>query len=105
VAHNIRLAFEASVAILEAGHAPFVPHLYHFLHCCCPQPTAVWMRLDLRWLQCCHAVLRLPGESPGADREVDAAHQLGIPVYHGLAACLAALPKGFTLHNKRGQDG
>jgi hypothetical protein len=34
-----------------------------------------------RLLECCHAVLRIPGESRGADLDVDRARQLGIPIY------------------------
>jgi len=92
VAVNVRSAVAAGLDIADAGHVPFVPHLFHFAHLVFPQPYEVWMQLDLSWLACCHAVLRLPGHSPGADREVERAMQLGLPVYHSLAACLAALP-------------
>ncbi len=37
-----------------------------------------------RLLQHCDAVLRLPGESKGADQDVTIATQRGIPVYHAL---------------------
>jgi catechol 2,3-dioxygenase-like lactoylglutathione lyase family enzyme len=33
----------------------------------------------------CDAVLRLPGDSAGADLDVATAERLGLPVYHGLA--------------------
>ncbi len=92
VALNVRQAMEAAVEIIDAGHVPFVPHLYHFLHCCFPQPYEVWMRLDLRWLSCCHALLRLPGDSPGADREADVAVQMGLPIYHDVHQLLDRLP-------------
>jgi hypothetical protein len=35
-----------------------------------------------RLLQHCDAVLRLPGESTGADQDVAIAGELGLPVYH-----------------------
>ena len=35
-----------------------------------------------RLLQHCDAVLRLPGESTGADQDVAIAAQRGMPVYH-----------------------
>jgi hypothetical protein len=35
-----------------------------------------------RLLEHCDGVLRLPGESTGADRDVAIAQQRGIPVYH-----------------------
>jgi hypothetical protein len=34
-----------------------------------------------RLLECCDAVLRIPGESRGADLDVVRARQLGLPVY------------------------
>lgn len=37
-----------------------------------------------RLLQHCHGVLRLPGESRGADMDVAIAHERGIPVYHSV---------------------
>ena len=92
VAMNVRQAVLAGLAIHETGHAPFIPHLFHFAHYLCPQEYAVWCALDLQWLKACHAVLRLPGESPGSDREVEFAMTLGLPIYHGLEACLQALP-------------
>ncbi len=37
-----------------------------------------------RLLQHCDAVLRLPGNSKGADNDVKIANELGIPVYHDI---------------------
>ena len=37
-----------------------------------------------RLLRHCDAVLRLPGESTGADQDVAIANELGLPVYHDL---------------------
>jgi hypothetical protein len=37
-----------------------------------------------RLLQHCDAVLRLPGDSSGADNDVRIAHARGIPVYHSI---------------------
>jgi hypothetical protein len=39
-----------------------------------------------------HAVLRLPGESTGADNEVKLANQLNIPVFHDMETLVKALP-------------
>ena len=80
VAVNVRAAMEAANALIVAGYAPHVPHLYHFLHMANPRPYEDWMRLDLVWLNQCDAVVRLPGQSPGADREAVEAVRLGIPV-------------------------
>jgi hypothetical protein len=39
------------------------------------------MELDFGWVRRCDAVLRLPGASSGADREVALAERLGLPVF------------------------
>lgn len=38
-----------------------------------------------RLLECCNAVLRIPGESRGADLDVARAIQLGLPVYRAIS--------------------
>lgn len=43
-----------------------------------------WLAVDLAWVAAADAVLRLPGESVGADREVAEAERLGIPVFHSI---------------------
>ena len=80
VAQNVRRAMEAAHVLIVAGHAPYIPHLAHFLHLHQPQDYETWMRLDLAWLSRCDALVRLPGESEGADREVAEAHRCNIPV-------------------------
>ena len=42
-------------------------------------------RTAQRLLQHCDAVLRLPGESAGADQDVAIAARLGLPAYHNVA--------------------
>lgn len=87
-------AIAAGAALLDAGHAPFVPHLAHYWHTLHGgRPYEDWMRIDLAWLAAADAVLRLPGESSGADRETALADELGIPVFHDLDELLADLPE------------
>src|SRR5512141_1004924 len=63
-------------AVLEArfldsqGFACFVPHLSVLSEMIAPREYEEWMALDFAWLAKCAALLRLPGESQGADREV-----------------------------------
>jgi len=84
IAINVRNATEAANQILQAGHIPFLPHLTHFWHILFPGPYEQWIRLDLEWLSCCDALIRLTGESRGADGEVCEAVRLGIPVYNSV---------------------
>lgn len=83
-------AMDAGIALMKAGFAPLVPHLTHFLdHRAIDVhnvtfPHADWMAVDLPWLDCADAVLRLPGASVGADMETERADELNIPVYYSL---------------------
>lgn len=92
VGANVRSAVLAGIEILQAGHTPFIPHLFHFAHVLSPQPDATWLALDLRWLDTCHCLLRLHGYSRGADIEMERAKHLGLPIYFSLPECLQALP-------------
>src|SRR5947209_11617163 len=81
VAVNVRNAYAAANHLADLGFAPFVPHATHFWHMLFPRPYEFWLNLDNQFLPYCEAVLRLPGESSGADKEVDLARKLGIPVF------------------------
>jgi len=88
VAENVRRAILAADELLRAGHIPFCPHLSHFWHLLCPKPRDLWLGYGLEWLAACDALVRLPGESEGADAEVAAARAWGIPVYGSVAELL-----------------
>ena len=85
---NIRAAIDAGDAVMEAGHIPFIPHLnmaWHLLH---PHSDATWYKYGLAWVEHCDALLRLPGVSVGADREVEEARTCLIPIFDSVAAFL-----------------
>lgn len=79
-AANTRRAIHAADALLAAGWIPFVPHLYHYWNLAIPHQYEDWMALDAAWLERCAVLVRLPGESPGADREVALARRLGMAI-------------------------
>jgi len=81
VAVNVRRALLMATRLLVMGHAPYVPHLNHLWHLIAPQLYDTWLALDMEWLTQSEAVVRLDGESEGADKEVAKAEELGIPVY------------------------
>jgi nucleoside 2-deoxyribosyltransferase len=79
---NINRAVEMGVQMFRDGLAPFVPHFdaYWFL----PEDEQVYegfLEFDFAFIEVCDAVFRLPGFSPGADREVAFAAEHGIPVF------------------------
>ena len=78
---NTRNAILAGEEIIRKGHIPYVPHLSQLWHTVSPHEPKFWYDLDIEWLRLCHAVLRLPGDSVGADAEVAEAKRLGLPVY------------------------
>lgn len=81
VAINVRNAYEAANRLADLGFAPFVPHATHFWHMLFPRPYEFWLDLDNQFLPFCEAILRLSGESSGADKEVALARTLGLPVF------------------------
>lgn len=81
---NVFRAVQAGLACIKAGHFPFIPHLFHFADVVEPQTYDTWIKQDLEWLEICELLVRLPGESLGADAEVRRAIELSIPVYHGM---------------------
>lgn len=67
--------------LLEGLVTPLVPHLSLIWHLVSPKPVDDWYAYDLELLARCDALLRLPGDSVGADAEVEEATRLGIPVF------------------------
>ncbi|WP_431293408.1 DUF4406 domain-containing protein [Pedobacter sp. P26] len=82
VAQNVKNSMDSADALINAGFAPYCPHLTHFLHMNAYQEYETWLKLDLAYLEICNGLLRLPGESNGADKEVEFAVRNGIPVFH-----------------------
>lgn len=104
LAHNIRQAEAAFFALLRADLAPFCPHW----SCYSTGPKvapgyvyavatakggggcghAEWLGVDLAWVRVYDALLRLPGESTGADQEVACAQFHGKPVFESVEAVI-----------------
>lgn len=84
VALNVRNAIYAGSYIANLGHFPYIPHLTHFWHMLIPHEYEFWMKQDEAWLKECDALLRLEGESSGADQEMSEAERLGLVIYHSV---------------------
>ena len=84
VAMNVRRQLEMSDRLMTLGYCPVAPLLTHFQHICFPRPYEDWMRLDLEMISRCDVLLRMEGESVGADREVAHALSIGIPVVYSV---------------------
>ncbi|MEU2202276.1 DUF4406 domain-containing protein [Isoptericola sp. NPDC019482] len=89
---NLRRLEEAAWPVFAAGHVPMIGEWVAL-----PVLRSAGATLDddladdvlyptaQRLLQHCDAVLRLPGESTGADQDVAIAESRGLPVYHDVA--------------------
>lgn len=81
---NVRTAVLFAAQLRRAHLHAYVPHLTWFAHVIDPDEYEEWMTLDLAWLERCDALVRLPGTSAGADREVAKAKELGLFVHRAL---------------------
>lgn len=86
---NIRLAIDAAHILMNHGFEPFVPHLTFFQQLVHAQTYERWIKYDNAFLEVCAALLRLSGESKGADGEEAYARKLGIPVFYSIADLIA----------------
>ena len=92
MSRNLRRLEQAAWPLFRAGHLPMIgewvalPVLASAGATGPTDPLAqdVLYPTAERLLQRCDAVLRLPGESRGADQDVAIAHERGIPVYYNL---------------------
>lgn len=78
---NVKNQIDVAEILMNNNFVPFVPLLSHFQHMIHPRPSQDWLSIDFEWIPSCDCLLRLPGDSYGADEEVKLANKLGIPVF------------------------
>jgi nucleoside 2-deoxyribosyltransferase len=84
--NNLDSAINAANELLDAGFQVFLPHAMTLpMHKAQPRSYTKWMEFCFYWLLKCDAVLRLPGESKGADCETALARLAKIPVCASVA--------------------
>ncbi len=86
---NVRRQMDCFNELRNKGLIPFIPLLTHFQHMVHPQSYESWMTWDFVWIEACDCLLRLDGESLGADREVEHAKLNNIPVFYSMVQLLA----------------
>lgn len=90
---NTDAAIEWGNELLAAGYVPFIPHLVHFWHERFPGSYEQWMGYVTEFLLTCDVVLRIPGESPGAERELQIARKHSMPIFYHLQDLLENIPQ------------
>lgn len=84
VAINVKAQLDCVDELMNLGFAPFAPLYSHFQHMAHPRPYQDWLKVDFEWVLVCDCVLRLPGESSGADAEVKLALENGKKVFYSI---------------------
>ena len=77
----VRESNAAFTTLRSLGCVPFCPQWSVIAEMVEHRNYEEWMAYDFDVLARCDALVRLPGESPGAEREVLEASVLGIPVF------------------------
>lgn len=80
---NVNRAVKVADNIRAWGGVPIIPHLSTIWAMISDRHWSYedWMEVDFAYIKRCDALYRMPGDSPGADREVRYAESLGIPVF------------------------
>ena len=81
---NLRISIDAAERILQAGHIPFAPLLSHVWDVVYHHDPEEWYQFDLKWVEKCDCLIRLPGPSRGADLELARAIELNLMVFYSV---------------------
>lgn len=107
LAGNIKRACDVGRAFAKLGYAIMVPHLSCYFDGTLASPSQCrvngewncdndgiipqavnslnaveWLAIDLAWIEAADILVRINGESEGADAEVKHAEMMGIPVFY-----------------------
>lgn len=85
---NVARAIDISNELVKRGYAPIVPHLSYYQNLRAQAQGKgidyeTWMSVDFRLLERCDAMFVI-AQSPGTNREILFARDLGIPIFTSL---------------------
>ncbi len=86
--HNAHAACAVWLAFWEKAVYAICPHWSCLQDMVLPTAYEDFLAYDFGLIPHCAAIFRMPGESPGADRECAFAFGAGIPVYTDFDACV-----------------
>jgi hypothetical protein len=92
VAVNVKRQLDMADQLMTLGYAPFAPLYSHFQHMAHPRPYQDWIAIDLEWVTACDVLLRLDGDSSGADGEVMYAAAHGVSVVYSVEELTERFP-------------
>jgi hypothetical protein len=91
----------AGEAIRQKGHVPFIPLMNVVWELALDVSEEAMMEWDLHWLRKCDAIIRLPGESVGADYEIEKAKEWGLTIYDRLEDVPSCLSESFGINRQQ----
>jgi len=89
---NVMNQIHVANTLIDAGYAPFWPLHSHFVAQRYARAESEWLALSCEWVKQCDVLLRLRGESKGADEEVALAHDYEIEVYYDMEVMFKEFP-------------
>lgn len=81
---NVKRQMHIADKLLAEGFLPFWPLHYFFIEQHHHREEVEWLAISLQWMRSMDALVRLDGDSKGADREVAFAQDINIPVFFGV---------------------
>lgn len=86
--HNVDKAIEIANALIKKGHYPFVPHLSHYIHIHYSSTGDFqeewYYKYDISFLKHWANAFFYLFPSPGADKELKIAKELGLKIFYNL---------------------
>lgn len=83
-AQNVRLQINFANKLMNEGFYPYTPLLSHFHHMIYERTYDDWMDHCMVWVDSCDCLLRVGGNSKGAEKEIEHAKDIGIPIFYNL---------------------
>ncbi len=92
---NVKFQMSYANTLMGYNLTPIIPLLSHYQNTYLHRPYEDWLAHDLELIAIVDILLRMPGISPGADKEVAHARSLEIPVAHSIPELLTYLIENF----------
>lgn len=86
--YNVRRQIECADILMDKNFCIFTPLLSHYHNQIFERSYESWMKQDFEWIKVCDGLIRLSGESIGADLEVQFAKDNNIPVFYSINECI-----------------
>jgi len=81
---NVSKHLHVADTLIGHGFCVIAPLLFHYIDIIHPRPKDVYMQIDFELIKRCDVLIRLEGESAGADEEIQCARAHDIHVVYSV---------------------